>query len=127
MIAVDLPGHGGTDHLPRGCEYMAGSGVVLNSVLDTLGVNYVGIIAHSMGARIACEMASRAPNRVVVVILVDSVTGAASDRPGLGPSDAQCQASVTVVRAAGGEGWTGPGLSSGVGVADTRSRVRSAR
>ena len=80
VIAVDLPGHGGTDHLPRGCEYMAGSGLVLNSVLDTLGVDYVGIIAHSMGARIACEMASRTPNRVVVLILVDSVTGAAWDR-----------------------------------------------
>ena len=80
VIAVDLPGHGGTDQLPRGCEYMAGSGMVLNSVLDTLGVNYVGIIAHSMGARIACETASRTPNRVVVLILVDPVTGAAWDR-----------------------------------------------
>ena len=54
VIAVDLPGHGGTDHLPRGCEYMAGSGMVLDGVLDTLGIDYVGIIAHSMGARIAC-------------------------------------------------------------------------
>jgi len=80
VIAVDLPGHGGTDHLPRGCEYMAGSGMVLDGVLDTLGIDYVGIIAHSMGARIACEMASRTPDRVVVLILVDSVTGAAWDR-----------------------------------------------
>jgi pimeloyl-ACP methyl ester carboxylesterase len=80
VIAVDLPGHGGTDPLPRGCEYMAGSGLVLTSVLDTLGVNYVGIIAHSMGARIGCEMSSRTPNRVVVLILVDPVTGAAWDR-----------------------------------------------
>jgi len=59
---------------------MAGSGMVLDGVLDTLGIDYVGIIAHSMGARIACEMASRTPNRVVVLILVDSVTGAAWDR-----------------------------------------------
>ena len=59
---------------------MAGSGMVLDGVLDTLGIDYVGIIAHSMGARIACEMASRTPDRVVVLILVDSVTGAAWDR-----------------------------------------------
>jgi pimeloyl-ACP methyl ester carboxylesterase len=33
-----------------------------------------------LGARIACETARRNPNRVVVLILVDAVTGAAWDR-----------------------------------------------
>ncbi len=80
VIAIDLPGHGGTDRLPPDQEFMAGSGILLNGVLDSLGVNFAGIIGHSLGGRIACEAASRKPKRIVVLILVDAVTGAAWDQ-----------------------------------------------
>jgi pimeloyl-ACP methyl ester carboxylesterase len=80
VIAMDLPGHGGTDKLPQEQEFMEGSGILLNCVLDSLGINYAGIIGHSLGGRIACEAASRNPERVVVLILVDSVTGDAWDK-----------------------------------------------
>src|SRR5664280_2530758 len=75
VIAMDLPGHGGTDDLPPEQEFMEGSGVLLNCMLDSLGINYAAIIGHSLGGRIACEAASRNTERFVVLILVDAVTG----------------------------------------------------
>lgn len=80
VIAIDLPGHGGTDRLPPKQPYMEGSGILLNCVLDQLGINFVGIIGHSLGGRIACEAASHNPEQVAVLILVDSVTGEDWDR-----------------------------------------------
>lgn len=76
VIAMDLPAHGGTDPLPRGVEYLRGSGDLLNRLLDHLGINHAGIIGHSLGGRIACEAASQdTSGRFSFLILADPATG----------------------------------------------------
>ena len=70
-IAVDLPGHGKSDADVRGdysIEALAGS---LAAVLDGLGVRRTIVVAHSVGALAAIELAARQPRRVTGLLLVD--------------------------------------------------------
>jgi pyruvate dehydrogenase E2 component (dihydrolipoamide acetyltransferase) len=77
VIALDLPAHGQSAvRLPGGAALADLASFVLH-FLDTLGVERVHVVGHSMGAAIAAQMALAAPQRVASLVLIASA--------GLGP------------------------------------------
>ena len=76
VIALDLPGHGQSDARLPGTTLAALSQFV-GKFLDSLGVDRVHAVGHSMGGAIAATLAQAAPQRVASITLVNSA--------GLGP------------------------------------------
>jgi len=70
VVAVDLPGHGGSDGggYPRLEDY----GHDLLAFLDALGLNQAVWLGHSMGGAIVMELALCHPERVEKIILAGS-------------------------------------------------------
>lgn len=69
VIAVDLPGFGDSDALPRGAAF--GQYVdVIAGLLDTLGIEDVAVVGHSFGGLVALSLAEGRPDRVAAVVLV---------------------------------------------------------
>ena len=62
-IAIDLPGHGDSDGLPRPLDDIAGA---LHRLLDALGAERPVVVGHSMGAALAGIYAAAYPVRGVV-------------------------------------------------------------
>ncbi|MFW8595873.1 alpha/beta fold hydrolase [Cribrihabitans neustonicus] len=72
VIALDLPGHGGSAPLPAGADlpdYVAW----LHAVLQTLDLGPVSLAGHSMGALIAGGFAASHPEHVARVALLNGV------------------------------------------------------
>jgi pimeloyl-ACP methyl ester carboxylesterase len=72
VIAVDMPGHGGSGHLPGKAElpdYLNW----LDAVLDALDLDAVSLAGHSMGAMIVGGYAITRPGRVQRVALLNAV------------------------------------------------------
>ncbi len=71
VIAVDLPGHGGSakqvDHADA--ESLA---AIVEHALNTLGIERLHLVGHSMGGGIAISLASRQPERVATLTLISS-------------------------------------------------------
>lgn len=68
VLAVDLPGHGGSSGTPlRTIEEMADWTV---AVLDAAGVDRAALVGHSMGSLVALDAAARHPNRVRAVAMI---------------------------------------------------------
>jgi len=73
VIAVDLPGHGGSDPLPVGStlqDYVTWCA----DLLDSLDLGPISLAGHSMGALIAGGYASLYPDRLRRVALLNGVT-----------------------------------------------------
>lgn len=81
LIALDLPGHGASDHRPPGASYHALDwvGDVLR-VADALELDTFALVGHSMGAGIAGLVAGTAPTRVARLALIEGI-GSRSHRP----------------------------------------------
>jgi pimeloyl-ACP methyl ester carboxylesterase len=83
VIALDLPGFGGSD-LP---DHVSGDRYprVLKSFLDELGVARVHLVGHSLGGAIASAFSASEPGRVDRLVLLDSAgfNVAPADRPWL--------------------------------------------
>ena len=101
IVALDLPGHGRSSHLPKGVPYTDMTWVIeLKRTIDYLGWNGLSsssasssassflnqpqtqkpfpkkgviIIAHSMGANAAVELAALYPHLVHTLIMLDTV------------------------------------------------------
>lgn len=102
VIAVDLPGFGGSEPLPRGADFTAYVDVLLG-LLDELGIPSVAVFGHSLGGLVSLTFAELAPERVRCLVLV-SGGGAALSRTRL----AAIQAVFRVLRvlfAAPGARW----------------------
>jgi len=72
VIAVDMPGHGGSERLPRGArlpDFVAWFG----RFLDDLGLSSAAVAGHSMGALIAGGVAATYGPRVERVALLNGV------------------------------------------------------
>ena len=71
VIALDLPGHGGSakqlDHADA--ESLA---AIVEHALNTLGIERLHLVGHSMGGGIATSFASRKPERVATLTLISS-------------------------------------------------------
>lgn len=72
VIALDMPGHGGSDPLPESAElpdFVAWA----NEVLSKLNVGPVNLVGHSMGALIAGGLAIKHSDQVKRVAVVNGV------------------------------------------------------
>ena len=82
VVALDLPGHGASMHLPGGAEYsLAGTVHAVLDAADALGWPRFALLGHSMGASIGCLVAAAAPERVARLVAMEAL-GALADAEG---------------------------------------------
>ncbi|GAB1595097.1 alpha/beta hydrolase [Lysobacter sp. PAGU 2638] len=76
LVALDLPGHGASAHLPLSAEYtlVAAARAVL-SAADALGWSRFSLLGHSMGGATATLVAAAAPERVERLALIEALGG----------------------------------------------------
>jgi pimeloyl-ACP methyl ester carboxylesterase len=75
VVAVDVAGSGATDDGKGLDEY----GRLLGRALDQLGVDRAVLAGHSLGGRLAAELAAGQPERAIALLLVDAAVGAPWD------------------------------------------------
>lgn len=74
LIAVDLPGHGHSSHLPQGCHYHFFDGIfIVIEVLNALKIDRVHLLGHSMGACLASLVGGVIPERFLSLILIEGL------------------------------------------------------
>jgi pimeloyl-ACP methyl ester carboxylesterase len=97
LLALELPGHGHSDHLPHSTHYhLADNLHYLAAVADAMGWRRFVLLGHSMGAAIACLAAAAMPQRIIGLSLID----------GLGPIALTPQLEVARLRQLFGESAT---------------------
>ena len=80
LVALDLPGHGRSAHLPPGAEYsLAGTVHTVLDAADALGWSRFAVLGHSMGAAIGSILSAAAPERVARFLAIEAL-GALADR-----------------------------------------------
>ena len=80
LVALDLPGHGTSPHLPVGAEYaLAGTVHTVLDAADALGWDRFAVLGHSMGAAIGSILAAAAPERITRFLAMEAL-GALADR-----------------------------------------------
>ncbi|HMB57294.1 MAG TPA: alpha/beta hydrolase [Arenimonas sp.] len=74
LVALDLPGHGGSAHRLPGYDYVFVDWIhdVLDA-LDALGWSSAALLGHSMGGAIATVVAASAPERVEKLALIEAL------------------------------------------------------
>ena len=75
VVAIDLASHGKTQPLPQGRFDLSAYVALLNRTLDYLGIGQTILIGHSLGARVAVELAANQPERVTALLLVNGIVG----------------------------------------------------
>lgn len=81
LVAVDLPGHGRSVHLPRGADYsFAGALHNVLDIADALRWERFALLGHSMGAGIASLVAASSPDRIERLVAIEAL-GALSEVP----------------------------------------------
>jgi len=81
LVALDLPGHGHSVHLPPGLDY--GFPVALNTLLDVadaLGWERFALLGHSLGAGLSSLLAAACPQRVERLVVIEML-GALAEVP----------------------------------------------
>ncbi|TMU23438.1 alpha/beta hydrolase [Halomonas sp. ATBC28] len=79
IVALDFRGHGHSAHAPQGGDYALGDYALwdyCHDVLDameSLGLEQTSLLAHSMGAAVACLLAASLPERVERLTLIDGL------------------------------------------------------
>ena len=74
LVALDLPGHGRSAHLPPGAEYsLAGTVHAVLDAADALRWDRFAVLGHSMGASIGCLVAAAAPDRVERLVAIEGM------------------------------------------------------
>lgn len=74
IVALDFRGHGHSAHAPSGGDYALWD--YCHDVLDAmedLGLEQTSLLAHSMGAAVACLLAASLPERVERLTLIDGL------------------------------------------------------
>lgn len=101
LVAIDLPGHGRSMHLPAGGIYTMEAAVhaVLDAA-DALGWQRFALLGHSMGAGIASVLAAAVPERIERAVFIEAL-GALPERPERTAS--RLRESVAATRAVNGE------------------------
>ncbi|HUH31247.1 MAG TPA: alpha/beta hydrolase [Rhodanobacter sp.] len=74
VVALDLPGHGHSAHLPPGASYhfIDYARAVLAAV-DVLGLGNYTLLGHSLGAGVASLVAAAAPQRIERLLLIEGL------------------------------------------------------
>lgn len=74
IVALDLPGHGRSDHRPPGAWYHFVDSVSdLAEAADALNWKTFGLLGHSMGGGMATLLAAACPDRVERLHLIDAL------------------------------------------------------
>lgn len=74
LVAIDMPGHGHSDHLPGAANYhLVDSPYWIQSVIDALGWSRFILLGHSMGSASAVLCAVAMPQRVAGLSLIDGL------------------------------------------------------
>ena len=74
VIALDLPGHGHSDHLPDGASYHWPEYVrAVLGAADVLGLAHYALLGHSLGAGIASMVAAARPERIERLLLIEGL------------------------------------------------------
>lgn len=74
VVAIDLPGHGYSDHKPAHATYNLWDDLlVILAVADELGWEQFDLIAHSRGAMIATILAASSPERISALVCLDGM------------------------------------------------------
>ena len=74
LVAIDLPGHGRSAHLPPGADYSFA--LAMHNVLDAadaLGWERFALLGHSMGAGIASLIAAACPQRIERLLAIEAL------------------------------------------------------
>ncbi|MEE8556903.1 MAG: alpha/beta hydrolase [Myxococcota bacterium] len=71
-LALDLRGHGDSDHDPEGRYDHLSMARDLEAVTEALGLERVVLVGHSLGGRVALRFVGRNADRMAGLILVDS-------------------------------------------------------
>lgn len=82
VVALDAAGHGDTIGLPEPRTFSGMSALTLRT-LDALGIRQAVFLGHSMGGRMAIELAATRPDRVLAAVLVDAAAGTTFDQKAL--------------------------------------------
>lgn len=80
VIALDLPGHGRSAHLPAGAHYHFVD--YLDAALgaaDALGLDRFRLLGHSLGAGVASLLAAAVPERIERLALIEGLGPIADD------------------------------------------------
>ncbi|HET8790894.1 MAG TPA: alpha/beta hydrolase [Modicisalibacter sp.] len=74
IVAIDFAGHGLSWHHPAGADYAIWDYIhdVLD-VLESLELTQATLLAHSMGAGVACLVAAALPEKVERLVLIDGL------------------------------------------------------
>jgi len=74
VIALELPGHGHSSHLPAGISYHYVDYVsAVTSAADALGLAHYRLLGHSLGAGIASLTAAATPQRIAHLFLIEGL------------------------------------------------------
>ena len=74
FIAIDLPGHGLSSHLPPGVHYHFIDGLfAVVQIIDALKIGKVHLLGHSLGACIASLVSSIAPQYLLSLSLIEGL------------------------------------------------------
>ena len=86
VVAVDLPGHGHSSHLPEGCHYHFFDGIfIVIEIINALKLDKVHLLGHSMGACLASLVGGVATERFLSLSLIEGLG------PFSNPEETACQ------------------------------------
>lgn len=74
LVALDMPGHGASAHLPYAADYLLLAFVrAAFAAADALGWDRFGLLGHSLGGVIASLMAAACPQRIERLLTVEAL------------------------------------------------------
>ncbi|MGY0557456.1 MULTISPECIES: alpha/beta fold hydrolase [unclassified Lysobacter] len=74
LVALDMPGHGASVHLPAAAEYtVVNTARVVFAAADALGWERFSLLGHSLGGAVASVMAAAAPERIERLCTIESL------------------------------------------------------
>jgi len=74
VVALDLPGHGHSDHRPPGCWYHLVDYVAdVLAAADSLGWSRFTLMGHSLGGAVASLLAATHPERIAALHLIEAL------------------------------------------------------
>ena len=80
LVALDLPGHGASAHLPPSADYtVAVDARAAFAAADALGWEHFHLLGHSLGGAVASVMAAAMPQRITRLALIEALGALAED------------------------------------------------
>ncbi len=73
VIAIDLPGFGGSDKPPEASYSFRFYGRALDGVLEAAGADRIGLAVHDLGGPVGLHWASQNPERVESLALLNTI------------------------------------------------------